>query len=137
MKALLSSFVLLFLLGACSGQGGYEKAAAKEFSAGDIVADNMIIYDGGRQSTYGDQSLTGSGGFAPMGPNVVYVIRSVSSTALEKAKEDGLHIIAHTAYRIPAGEPLSFEVMKEMKPIGHVDSELSEAEVMALFSFGG
>ncbi len=126
----------LFLLAACTGQGADEKAAAREIAAGDFVANNMIIYDRGRQSTFGDQMLSTSGDFAPAGPTVIYVIRSVSEAALEGATKDGVHIIEHTAYLVPAGKQLTLDVMKEMKPLGHVDADLSEAEVKALFGYG-
>lgn len=136
MRALLFVLLCSFVTIGCSGQKANERAASKPIEVGDVVANNIIIYSAGRRSSYGDQMLNGDGSFAPAGPTVIYVVRSVSEAEIADLKKEGVNIIAHTAYKVPARTLLSLDVLKAMKPVGHVDAELSDAEVMALFGQG-
>ena len=123
----LSALVAL-IAAACSDESG-----GGPVKAGDVTADNLIIYSNGMRTASGNQVLASSGGFVPAGPTVIYVVRDVSEAELKALKRDGVRIKPHTAYRLPAETALTLDALKAMKPIGGVDPALSNSEVKALF----
>ncbi|MBT8472776.1 MAG: hypothetical protein HKN14_01295 [Marinicaulis sp.] len=70
--------------------------------------------------TSGSQVLSASGVFSPAGPNVIYVVRTISERDVAALKQDRIELRSHTSYRMPADTALTINVLRKLEPIGAV-----------------
>lgn len=144
---LLRIFVPLaaLVVSACSGDNAKNLPPVE---AGAYEADNVIIDHMGMTKTSGpmvfslgepdpntgEMLYTGRvGGPEPSGPRIVYVFKLLQPELRRELSANGIHVKSYNAYLLPERAKVTQEALGAAEPLGSIDPEMSDKEILALF----
>ncbi|MEZ5500509.1 MAG: hypothetical protein R3E77_13920 [Steroidobacteraceae bacterium] len=157
MKSIVTITLTGLVIGGCGSaddsvsdavESTTQVATAVSIQPGQVMADNVIIFDKGRalsrgpvkmalgetDPATGEKVYTGRMGQPePAGPKIAFVVRSVPEGVLKDYHDHGIAMSENTAYLLPEGVQLSPDALRDMTPVGAIDTELSNEEIVALF----